>query len=244
MAVDRELLLDAAGTPVGRYERLEREGAVYADLFTCEPGVTAERAADAVLAELRGMRVAGDVALGRLLIAAGGKPLRHAHLMTRDLAGDPAPERWPDPPGARLTDVDRPAADVLDAFRAAYPPGHPDHRDEPPERALADLESWISGGMFGPLLDGSGLAIARDGSVAGAILLGTLPGDPPENGPWVIELFRHPAHRGVGRPLLQRALALATVPTLGLIVTEGNAARALYEQLGFTLVLTTLVVQL
>jgi GNAT superfamily N-acetyltransferase len=244
MAVARTVLLDTAGTPVGRYERLERDGAVYADLFTREPGVTVQRAADAVLGRLRGMRIAGDEPLGRALIAAGGRPIRHAHLMSRDLEGNPAPERWPEPPGARLTDVDRPAADLVDAFRAAYPPGHPDHRVETRQRSLADLETWISGRDFGPLLAGSGLAIARDGSVAGAILLGTLPGDPPENGPWVIELFRHPAHRGIGRPLLQRALALATVPALGLIVTEGNPARALYEDLGFRLVLTTLVVQI
>jgi GNAT superfamily N-acetyltransferase len=246
MAVQRKVLLDAAGIPVGRYERLERDGAVYADMFARESGVAVERVAETVLAELRGMRIAGDEALGRALIAAGGKPLRHAHLMSRDLARDPAPERWPEPPpGVRLTDVDRPAGDLVDAFRAAYPPGHPDHREEPPERSLADLDTWVSGREFGPLLAGSGLAVAADGTVAGAILLGTLPGDPPENGPWVIELFRHPAHRGVGRPLLERALALTPVPTLGLIVTEGNErARALYEDLGFRFVRTTLVVQL
>jgi GNAT superfamily N-acetyltransferase len=245
MAAERKVLLDAAGTPVGRYERLERDGAVYADMFARESGVAVERVAETVRAELRGMRIAGDEALGRALIAAGGQPLRHAHLMSRDLARDPAAERWPEPPGVRLTDVDRPAADLVDAFRAAYPPGHPDHREESPERSLADLETWVSGREFGPLLPGSGLAVAPDGTVAGAILLGTLPGDPPENGPWVIELFRHPAHRGVGRPLLERALALTPVPTLGLIVTEGNnRARALYEDLGFKPVLTTLVVQL
>ena len=229
---------------MGRYERLERDGAVYADLFARESGVALQLVAETVLSEMRGMRIAGDEELGRALIAAGGKPLRHAHLMSRDLARDPAPDRWPDAPGVRLTDVDRPAVDLVDAFRAAYPPGHPDHREEPPERTLADLESWISGRDFGPLLPGSGLAVAPDGRVVGAILLGTLPGDPPENGPWVIELFRHPDHRGVGRPLLERALALTPVPVLGLIVTEGNKARALYEDLRFKLVLTTLVVQL
>ena len=180
---------------------------------------------------MRGMRIAGDEELGRALIAAGGKPLRHAHLMSRDLAGDPAPDRWPDAPGVRLTDVDRPAADLVDAFRAAYPPGHPDHREEPPERTLADLESWISGRDFGPLLPGSGLAVAPDGRVVGAILLGTLPGDPPENGPWVIELFRHPATAASAARCSSGRSRLTPVPVLGLIVTEGNQARALYEDL-------------
>jgi hypothetical protein len=60
----------------------------------------------------------------------------------------------------------------------------------------------------------------------------------------VIELFRHPAHPGVGRALLERALALATGPALGLMVTEGNPARRLYEALDFRLVHTALVVQL
>ena len=59
----------------------------------------------------------------------------------------------------------------------------------------------------------------------------------------MIELFRHPAHRGIGRALLERALALVDGPALGLMVTEGNPARALYEALGFRLVHTALVVQ-
>jgi ribosomal protein S18 acetylase RimI-like enzyme len=61
----------------------------------------------------------------------------------------------------------------------------------------------------------------------------------------VIDIFRVPGHRGVGRALLQRALALATVDALGLIVTDGNdAARALYESQRFVLLASALVVQL
>lgn len=237
----REVLSDADG-PVGRYDRGERSGHVYADLFEREPGVSPERAARAVLAQLRGWRIAADEPLGRELIAAGGKALRHAHLMSHDLRERP---QWSDPPGYRLTDIDRPAADLVDAYRAAFAPGHVDHRpDETPDRARSTLDSYLAGREFGPLLPGSGLAIAPDGSVAGAILLGTLPGDPPLNGPWLIEVFRHPQHRGVGRALIERALALADVPVLGLMVTEGNPARGLYEELGFVLVHTALVVQL
>jgi GNAT superfamily N-acetyltransferase len=239
-ALTRTILSDADGV-VGRYDRDERDGHVYADLFDREPGVSVERAARAVLAELRGMRIAADEALGRALVAAGGTLTRHGHLMSHDLAERPA---WREPPGYRLTDVDRPAADLVDAYRAAFPPGHVDHRGEPPEQSLAELESHLSGRAFGPLLAGSGLAIAPDDAVAGAILLGTLPGEPPLNGPWLIEVFRHPRHRGVGRALVERALALTDAPVLGLIVSEGNPARRLYEDLGFRLVSTRLVVQL
>jgi GNAT superfamily N-acetyltransferase len=235
------LTLSDADGPVGRYDRGEHGGHVYADLFDREPGVSPERAARAVLDQLAGWRIAGDEALARELVAAGGRPLRHAHLMSRDMTVRP---QWREPPGYRLTDVDRPAAELLDAYRAAFGTGHVDYRDEPPERSLADLESHLSGREFGPLLRGSGLAIAPDGAVAGAILLGRLPGDPPLNGPWVIEVFRHPAHRGVGRALCERALALVQVETLGLMVTEGNPARGLYEELGFRLVHTALVVQI
>jgi GNAT superfamily N-acetyltransferase len=238
--MERIALTDADGV-VGRYDRDERDGHVYADLFDRGPGVTVDRAARAVLAELGGMRIAADEELGRALVDAGGKLRRHGHLMSQDLAERPT---WRDPPGYRLTDVDRPAADLLDAYRAALPPGHVDHRDEPPEKSLSDLESHLSGREFGPLLKGSGLAIAPDDTVAGAILLGVLPGDPPLNGPWLIEVFRHPDHRGVGRALVERALAITDAPVLGLIVTEGNPARGLYDALGFRLVSTRMVVEL
>lgn len=236
----RTVLSDEDGA-VGRYDRDERGDHVYADLFDREPGVSVERAAKAILEQLRGMRIAADEPLGRALVAAGGSQLRHAHLMTHDMAVRP---QWRHPRGYRLTDLDRPATDLLDAYRAAFGPGHVDYRDEPPERALAELESHLSGREFGPPLRGSGLAVAVDGTVAGAILLGVLPGEPPLNGPWLIEVFRHPDHRGVGRALCERALALADVPVLGLMVTEGNPARGLYETLGFRLVRTALVVQL
>jgi GNAT superfamily N-acetyltransferase len=236
----RELLRDDGGA-VATYERGERAGAVYADLFRREPGVSPERAAQAVLEQLRGMRIAADEPVGRLLLEAGGTSLRHAHLMSHDLVERP---RWREPPGYRLTDVDRPAADLLDAYRAAFPPGHVDHRDVSPEQSLAELEAHVSGAEFGPLLRGSGLAVAGDGTVAGAILLGTLPEDDALSGPWVIEVFRHPDHRGVGRRLVERALALADVSRLGLIVSEGNPARGLYEALGFRHVWTALVVQI
>ena len=51
-------------------------------------------------------------------------------------------------------------------------------------------------------------------------------------------MFVHPRHqgRGLGRVLLQRAAAgarAAGYPTLGLVVSDGNPARAAYEAVGF-----------
>jgi ribosomal protein S18 acetylase RimI-like enzyme len=239
------VLLDAAGTPIGRYDHGMRGDVPIADLFEREPGVTAEQAAAAVLADLRGMRIAGDEELGRALMAAGGIKLRHGHLFSYDFRGNSPPQRWDAPPGLRLTDVDRPVVDMLDAYRAAYPPEHPDHGFLSGD-AAEELEAVIVDERYGPLLAGSGLAVREDGAVVGAILLGTIEGgEPPMYGPWVIDIFRAPGHRGVGRALLARALALATVDTLGLIVTEGNhPARRLYEALDFTLVSSAIVVQI
>jgi ribosomal protein S18 acetylase RimI-like enzyme len=239
------VLLDATGKPIGRYDAGVRGDIPIADLFEREPGVSAEEAAAAVLADLRGMKIAGDEALGRALIAAGGTKLRHGHLYSYDFVRNPPPRAWEAPPGIDLTDIDRPAADLVDAHRAAYPASHPDFEDTPEDHE-AELESLIHGGLYGPLLAGSGLAVAADGAVVGAIILATIEGgDPPLYGPWVIDVFRAPGQRGVGRALLARALALADYDTLGLIVTEGNdAARRLYEALGFDHLSSAIVVQI
>jgi GNAT superfamily N-acetyltransferase len=238
------VLLDAAGAPIGRYDLGERDGVPIADLFDREPAVTAADAAAVVLVELRGMKIAGDEELGRTLIAAGGTKLRHGHLYSYDLRRNPPPKTWDEPPGIRLTGIDRPVADMVPSREAAYPPGHPDH-GAVPEDMETELHHYIYGRQFGPLLPGSGLAVADDGTVVGGIVLATIPGDPPRNGPWIIDIWRDPACPGVGRALLQRALALAPVETLGLIVTEGNdPARRRYESLGFTLVSSAIVVQI
>ena len=59
------------GRAVGHYEHSERGGAVYADLFRREPGVSPEHAAEASWPTCAGMRIAGDEALGLALLAAG-----------------------------------------------------------------------------------------------------------------------------------------------------------------------------
>jgi GNAT superfamily N-acetyltransferase len=196
---------------------------------------------DDLLADLAGALVSGDEALGRALVAAGAAPHRHAHLYSWDLRATPPPGWEPAhaPPGVRITDLDRPAADLVDAWRAAFPPGHPDHLGGPPpagvERELADQ---LAGRVLGPLLPCSGLAAAGDGRVVAAVIVTDRAGEPPHGGPWVCDLFRHPAPEwaGLGRLLLERALHLGAelgLPALGLAVTDGNPARRLYQTLGF-----------
>ena len=72
----RRTLVDADGLPIARFTHVERDGRRVADLLELE--VPVERAVPFVLAELRGMRVAGPEALGRALVAAGGTAARHA----------------------------------------------------------------------------------------------------------------------------------------------------------------------
>jgi GNAT superfamily N-acetyltransferase len=78
-------------------------------------------------------------------------------------------------------------------------------------------------------------------------VLGDDSGEPPTGGPWISQLFRHPGARGIGGPMLRRALALATrdgLPAVGLAVTHGNPAQRLYEATGFAEVLNSLTVEL
>ncbi|MBB6473178.1 GNAT family N-acetyltransferase [Sphaerisporangium rubeum] len=230
-----QTISDDTGRPVLGFVEGTRAGRPCADLATAlGPG-----AEQAVLRQLPGWVVAGDEGLGRRLLAAGASPLRHAHSYSRDLRADPAPAWWAET-GYGVVACDAvPAAEVFPAWRAAYrTPGHPDRREigdtEALERELAPL---LAGESYGALLPCGGLLLRHDRVVAG-VLVGMLDGEPPQGGPWVLDVFRDPDPRyaGLGSVMLRRALALATMhglPALGLAVTDGNPARRVYERLGF-----------
>jgi GNAT superfamily N-acetyltransferase len=248
---ESRLLLDPAGREIGRFELRRRNGRPLADRFSLAPGVAPEDGAAAILAELPGWRVSSDEPLARQLLAAGGRPGRHAHAMSRDLVRSPAPAAWLEPPeldGVRLTPVDRPAIDLASACAAAFPPDHPDYRHTPaPANPEIEIDQLMSGRTIGPLLSCSVLAVGADGTVAGAILVNRTDGEPPFGGPWISLLFRHPDARGCGAALLRRALALATrdgLAAVGLAVTHGNPAVGLYDAHGFTHVLESVDVDL
>ena len=181
---------------------------------------------DACLRDLRGWTVIAPVELAHALIAAGGERRRHATLMTHDLRDVPAEV---DP---RVVPLTASAQELLPSHRAAYRPGHPDYELASEEDPLGPL---MAGEVIGPMLPCSRMAVV-DGAPVGAALVHDFPGEPPHAGPWLAELFRDPAHRGVGRALLRGVLTAAAahrLPALGLVVSGGNPAVALYLAEGF-----------
>ncbi len=239
----RKLLTDHAGTPLGRFLEGERDGRPTADLF--EP----EAPAEAVIAQLEGWRITTSEAFGRELVAAGATLARHVHVLTRDLRTEPAAEARPAPHGLLLTPANRPAEDLVGAYRSAFSPDHIDGATRVHEDPREQLDAILTGRLVGPVLDCSGLAVDRDGSVRAAVIVTAAPGPRPFGGPWIAECFRDRDARyaGAGRALLERALVLATragLPAMGLAVTHGNRAQSLYAALGFRPALTVFSVDL
>ncbi|GAB3151099.1 GNAT family N-acetyltransferase [Microbispora hainanensis] len=227
--MERVLLTGADGLPVFGYVEDERYGLPCADLVE----VMGPGAVDAIMEKLPGWAVAGPVELGEALAARGARVLRHAHEMACDLRTAPPAEAGP-PDGFRFTPCDRPAEELFDAWRAAYPPGHPDHRPLDDAAALRDvLTPVLEGKVTGEVLPCGVLAVDRDEVVAGGVLVTLYHGRP-----WVVEVFRHPGRTpsGLGTRMLAAVRERAAAggwERLGLAVSEGNPARRVYERLGF-----------
>jgi GNAT superfamily N-acetyltransferase len=235
----RQFRAGADGVPAISFIEDVRDGRPKADLLEAVgPG-----AADVVMSQLRGWSVAAPVELARELLARGARLVRHAHEMRCDLASRPPAPADP-PEGFRFVPCDRPPRDVLGAWLAAYPPGHPDHRPRDEVSGLEDeLAPLLEGRVLGAVLPCSILAVRDDDDevVAGVVITDR------DGAPWVTEVFRHPdrSPRGLGARLLSAAQARAEaggVTALGLAVTEGNPARRVYERLGFTVTFTAMTV--
>jgi ribosomal protein S18 acetylase RimI-like enzyme len=182
-----------------------------------------------------------DVELAQALVAKGAETLRHAHAMSHDL------QTLPDlsvPAGLEIGAVDSQrlaavADQVGPALAAAYPPGHPDHRHSTAAEAAAAIRRVAAGQVLGPLLPVSVVA-SQAGVIVGGCLVVEREGLPPDGGPWVLDVFRHPelAAPRTGRAMLVEALhraRKAELPALSLAVSHENAGpRRLYEDVGFT----------
>ncbi|KAA9373891.1 GNAT family N-acetyltransferase [Microbispora cellulosiformans] len=234
----RVTLAGPDGSPAISYTEGERYGLPCAD----QVEALSPDAAGVILEKLPGWAVAGPPDLGRELLAHGARLRRHAHQMTCDLRTAP-PADAAAPEGFRFVPCDRAPEDVFPAWRAAYPPGHVDHRPRDGATGLREeLAPLLAGEILGELLPCSVLAVDEGDTVAGGVLVNRF-GDLA----WVTEVFRHPGRTpaGLGARMLgavrERAYATGW-DRLGLAVTEGNPARRVYERLGFTLVHSSMTV--
>lgn len=243
----RRPISDSRGTPVATFLPKLRDGRPWADRVR----VLAPNAAGPIFNQMPGWAVSCRPDLAAQLFARGAAVLRRAVLMCRDLGTDEPPATWSQlrpVPALHLAACDRPAVDLLSAWRAAYPVTHPDHFAGDDETALrVRLVPQLAGSLHGALLPLSTLAINTDDRVVAAVIVNEVDNEPPWHGPWVTDVFRHPnpAYAGLGALLLRRALAHAATAgstTVSLVVTEGNPAQRLYVRLGFRVVDTTITV--
>lgn len=221
-----EELHAADGRVLATYTRADRDGVPIADLLEPAADATVDALLGACLRSRAGWIVVAPPDLGRALIAAGATPRRHAHLMTHDLR-DVAPAGDP-----HVVALSCGIEELEAAHRSAYRPDHPDYAWAMELDALRPL---MRGEVIGPVLGASRMAV-HDDRVVGAAIVCDFAGKPPSAGPWLAELFRDPAHPGLGAALLRGALTAAAadgLPALGLAVTEGNSARGLYSDEGF-----------
>lgn len=246
MRTGHQALFDDAGA-VLRFVPVERPGTPIADLADLPPGRRAVDAAAAAATQLPGWLIrTEDLALAAALIKAGGRPTRHAWTMQCDLRRAPAPAPMPAVPGLRPVGIDGQTPQstwcaLLPAWRAAYPPEHPDHFDGDDAEALAVLCRLAEGLEVGPMHDSSTLVLDRTGRPLAGVLVTVLPPGPSRGGPWVADIWREPGLRGTGVGAwligrVQTALSTSGHVSLGLAVSTGNPARRTYDTTGFRVV--------
>ncbi|MEV7951752.1 GNAT family N-acetyltransferase [Streptomyces rubiginosohelvolus] len=218
-----------------------RDGHPWADLAE----VVGPDPVQSILAKMSGWAVSGSVELGDQLIRHGASIVRHAHSMHRDLISDtPLPEWSSDslPVGLHFASCNRQAHHLLPAWRAAFSPEHPDHYHGSDEQALAQLTPLLAGQVLGAVMPCSTLAVDETDCVIAGVIVTNRDGLP-----WVATVFRQPdpCYAGLGAVLLRQMLADAAASGLteiGLVVSDANPARRLYEKLGFQLTSTSLTV--
>lgn len=234
----QEELLDEHGRVLARYDRRTRLELPYAAELEPVEATTGELV-DALFRARSGWVFSAAPEICLEARSRGGTVIRHGHGYTYDLRTQPVPtERSVGElaEGLRFSEFTVGVEEIFPAYQRAFPPGHVDHgMDEEVERR--DFGRLLAGEVLGPLLPCSGLVWDGDAVVAVAIITDR-PGEPPMFGPWVAQVYRdpEPRYRGLGAALLRRSLALAArdgLPAIGLAVTEGNPARAVYEKLGF-----------
>lgn len=188
-----------------------------------------------VLRELAGYRVVTeDDELARLLLEAGGVVRRRAHDYVYDLSA--VPDEWAElvaPHGFSLSN-DLDAVALAPSHEAANPPGSADYEEGMDH--VRNLRELLSGEVIGAVVREAAWQLSDGDGPCGGIIVA----ERRDPGTWVLDVWVHPRHqgRGLGSLLLRRSLAGAAragYPAMGLVVTDGNPARAAYEAVGFRL---------
>lgn len=238
-----DLLVDADGRQLARLRMREDDGV--ASRARLLAGVEPEDAAAQARTDLAGWRLATrDTALADALVRSGAPLHRVAVDMVHDLmylpAQAPLPLGWALAPGGW-------DADLAAAVEEAYGPGHVDGPWT--QQDTAEVAGMYEvGAELEPLRAATARVVDPAGRSAGQVLCaGPVPWT--DEGAWVLTLglARRAQGRGLGRALLDHALRgtrEAGLPCLGLSVTEGNAARRLYDAAGFRAVSRVLSVRL
>jgi len=165
-------------------------------------------------------------------------------LMARSLEGlypTPPVGAMPEvPAGVRIMSLGADPDVLTELELECHPAGHVDRDRALSVIAAGSFRRLLTGELIGPVLEtASGQAEDDDsGRVLGMGIVVWWERADMWQGPWVADVCVKPAHqgRGIGTALLKRALvacAAMGAGRIGLAVTDGNPARALYERLGF-----------
>ncbi|MEV6559429.1 GNAT family N-acetyltransferase [Nocardia sp. NPDC051756] len=227
----------SGGDSLAYYTEESRRDLRWADDLCLAEGASPAEAAARIMGELAGWGATAEASLSAHLVELGATVRRAFDTYTfglQELSSPLARIEFPDNLSLRPADAVDPEQ-LRAACAAAYPPGHPDHDVS----MFDDLRALMAGTLMGPLLPSSAVLIDTDRGVGvAAVLAQDCPGSPPEEGPWISEVFRDPApaYRGIGALLLRHVLwssAEAGLPALGLAATAGNPAAQVYENIGF-----------
>lgn len=235
--LDVRVLADDRG-PLLSYVPGERTGRPLADLVTLAPGRSIDDAATATLSTWPGWVLAtSDADLAQALLAAGAEQRRRSTVMSATLPSPAAAMRLPTVPRRQV-----PARALLPGWRAAYPVGHPDHEAGTDDEVIASCWDVYDSPEYAGAEHRSGGIVLRAGRPVGGVIIGVREEPAPWGGPWVNDIWVDPqfAGRGIGAALLGQAqwlLARDGFRTLGLVVSQGNPARRLYERSGFRTVM-------
>jgi ribosomal protein S18 acetylase RimI-like enzyme len=168
--------------------------------------------------------------------------LRHAQVMERRISVDDEALVREFAANGQWVDVRGRLDELVTLTLAAYGPDHVDHAMVEPGAEAAELRKLLDGSAIGPVAEAASGGVEHDGRLAGACLVNRIGG--ADGLPWVTDVLRDPSlrHRGLGRRMLEHsigALAAEGADRIGLAVTVGNPARAVYLELGFEILSTS-----